>query len=209
MTGHVEIAGQLAAAGLLRFPAAIYSHEFWYVHIRPALASVLQLHSRMSAHILEYPSNGSEQSTVIHHDNPITEINDLMDDELQVGFNATHEGLDDEDEESSREIVRAANRFVVTTTQEEHYKYGSSALEFMSLYTYAGIVVVVTKNEQAPASSDGYSSETTGAGTKIQCNIRLRLAPSPFFNTHPTLAIKALHSNIGRHAATSTSRTKT
>ena len=167
MTGHVEIAGQFAALALLRFPAATYSHDFWYVHIRPALSAALRVHCTQALRVDTYPTSQQEQTTFILNDMYTPDAEGLFDDDLQIGFNAPHFGLDDEDEDSSREIVRAANGMVVTTTQEEHYKFRSSALEFMSLYVYAGVVVVVTKagsrqtSEEMPSFTDPALQPTT------------------------------------------------
>lgn len=185
MTGHAEIAGQLATLALLRFPATLYSHEFWYVHIRPALASVVKVHNNMSNSILEYHSNAYDLSIDTTSRNvSILEVGDLQDCDLQVGFNPTHAGLDDEDEESSREIVRAANGIVLTTTQEEHYKYRSSVLEFMSLYVYAGVVVVVAKND----GSNQTSSTPREQSTSRTPGGRRRNATFDFDPRHPLFA---------------------
>ena len=181
MTGHVEIAGQLATAALLRLPAAIYSHEFWYVHIRPALSSVLKVHANESLRIVKYSSTQAEQASSTLLDQQFSNTEDLMDEDLQVGFNPIHFGLDDEDEESSRDIVRTAEGFVVTTTQEEHYKYRSSALEFMSLYVYSGVVVVVPKGNQSRLPTE--EATTHPAGRKANATFDFDSRHS-LFETH-------------------------
>ena len=199
MTGHVEIAGQFAALGLLRFPAATYSHDFWYVHIRPALSAVLRVHCTQSLRVHTYPTSQREHTTSILNDVYAPDAEGLFDDDLQIGFNAPHYGLDDEDEDSSREIVRAANGMVVTTTQEEHYKFRSSALEFMSLYVYAGVVVVVTKsgsrqtNEEMTSSTDTALHSTTTNRRGRKANATFDFDPRhSLFATH-TQRLRSKH----------------
>lgn len=199
MTGHVEIAGQFAALGLLRFPAATYSHDFWYVHIRPALSAVLRVHCTQSLRVDTYPTSQQEHTTSILNDVYVPDAEGLFDDDLQIGFNAPHYGLDDEDEDSSREIVRAANGMVVTTTQEEHYKFRSSALEFMSLYVYAGVVVVVTKsgsrqtNEEMTSSTDTALHSTTTNRRGRKANATFDFDPRhSLFATH-TQRLRSKH----------------
>lgn len=203
MTGHVEIAGQMATLALLRFPSAVYSHEFWYVHIRPALTTVLGVHRSQADQIVEYTAGSREEYHPVQWESNELDDEIFFDDELQVGFKQTHDGLDDEDEESSREIVRAANGFVVTTTQEEHYKYRSPALEFMSLYVYAGIIVVVPKanpsqdstNNSATSSHhvDSNSSQSTNNRTGRKANATFDFDPRhSLFATH-TQRLRSKH----------------
>jgi hypothetical protein len=112
-----------------------------------------------------------------------------MDEDLQVGFNPTHFGLDDEDEESSREIVRASNGFVVTTTQEEHYKYRSPALEFMSLYVYAGVVFVTQKGNQSRRPPEDSTTHPGGRRANATFDFDSR---HPLFETH-TQRLRSKH----------------
>ena len=196
--GTVEYAVQTASLGLLGLPSNIFSHEFQYCFIRPAIAAVrnaMRVNASNSSDEVTDVRSRQETTVTTPAAGPTSEESDDLfsgdEEEKQLGedinmFIEGHSGNTeaDDDEESyekdeSLQIVPTGSDITVLS-QHQHYRMRGPALAKYTLYNYTSIILIQKKPSRPQRQSNSG---------------RLRNASFEFSDDHP---LKSTHHQVLR-----------
>jgi hypothetical protein len=147
ISGHVEYSAQMAAIALMGLPSEVWSHNFWYCFIRPAVVYTKAVHEKHP------PQPVMEEvgvaPNVFPHNAPVLDEDAFSDDEEHVAPVLPPDG------DGQEEIARQPDGNVAVCAQHLHYCFRGEAFVGYSFYEYVGIVSIVPRKESSRAATGG------------------------------------------------------
>jgi len=156
INGEKEAGGQMAALAALRFPSNIYSHEFTFCFIQPAIQWALSLPFE--------PNDADDSNTLLSEAQDETlpssdDNNGSLDLDTDTLFELAQPG----DADIDVDLFRGCNAYegdesvkithgpngALALQQFEHYRYRGAQLSSLSFYVWSAVINVLSKSEIA------------------------------------------------------------
>ena len=141
--GSAEVSCQAAVLALRGFPSNLYSHDFFYCFIRPAIAMIRREIDPETAPA-ETTAPVENATVAVTREESIDLRRDVfIDRDIEEDINAQDD--DDLEYDESRQIITDDDGTIRTLGQHEHYMYRGDALKDFSFYEYCSIINITKK----------------------------------------------------------------
>ena len=198
--GCAEISLQAAVLALRGFPSNVFSHEFFYCFIRPAIVFVRRLRRAASSSDNNSSTETQEDSNTITSDSNSISNSDSNSDTNQFeshqprdlfvdrDFDELPVTENDEDFEfdEAMQIHTDSEGKVRIVAQHEHYMYRGEDLKDYSFYEYSSIICITKKSKKKKKNDESVGQSTeTSQPEAANASGRLSNATYEFSTDHP------------------------
>ena len=191
--GSSEISLQGAVLALRGFPSNVFSHEFFYCFVRPAIAAIHRLNGNPEVIPSTQDNNIELQDSA--NSNPI-QMDIQQPRALYVDRDVDEEhGQNNNDDENyefdeARQIVTDSEGKIRAVAQHEHYMYRGEGLKDFSFYEYCSIICITKKSKKKESNDEASSNSTASQSGNNQTETtnasgRIPNATYEFTSEHP------------------------